>query len=660
MAETEILMFESDIPTLENRPSVRSDICIEGCRKKGNYIRCCLCCKWYHVGCLKLPDEESNGIWACMKCRHVADEVSEIHSLTLHLLQDNIQMRDMLKKQQEQFDCFVALQTTTSGFLQDIKAEVTAIKEDIAEGSDSDSEDEFDEYDEPEGRICYSDSLARDCVSTAKDMIFERAGPYINNVRKTVKKLPARKTIKEIILVIGTNDLESKKPAEKIAQECELLVQEALVHAEKVTLSSIPPRADNKVDGAKMDTVNAHYYDIAIKSGATFVDHDKNFKYRDGSIDTSMLLAGDSLHLSTKGTQKFIENLGLDAKPAIPSVPFNKGNRWPGSQRAKQVNGIPHIPSATSQYPPVGPSFSQAVRPGFIPSLLQTGATQAHPNVGMPHVPQSSSQYPHGASSLHQSGRQGFTQPSSSQAQTQHNAGMPNPPLHQPPPTQSSTGPSRRPWPGIRNLPHLKRKRYFRGGHDPLSNFHMVRLSVFGKFFQSLEHAYQWKKAKYLRQDDIADLIMNTSSPGHVKQITDEHLDAYGTDWWQIRQSVMYELLMVKCKQCPAFVTELLQSGDDEIVEDTNHSYWARGEDGQGLNMLGELLMFVREGLRNYQSSSSQQLTDYRPPENGAISPCHKCGEGNHNSLTCRHDSFLQCRKCFYQGHKSKHCPDRQ
>jgi hypothetical protein len=150
---------------------------------------------------------------------------------------------------------------------------------------------------------------------------------------------------------------------------------------------------------------------------------------------------------------------------------------------------------------------------------------------------------------------------------------------------------------------------------------------------------------------------MNTSTAAQAKKIADDELDTSGTDWWKDRQTIMYDLLMVKCQQCPAFLTALIQSGDDELVEDTVHEYWARGRAGNGQNMLGQLLMVIRQGLSN--SHPSNQEADYRPPANGIVTPCYKYGEGNHTSGNCRHQGFLQCRKCFYQGHKCKHCPDR-
>ncbi len=172
-------------------------------------------------------------------------------------------------------------------------------------------------------------------------------------------------------------------------------IQEALIWAEKVTLSSIPPREDDRVNIERLDEINEHYSNIAnTNSNVTFVKHDKNFEYQESSADTSMLLTGDLLHLSAKGTQKLIDNLGL-GDVAIPTI----GNRWSHSQR--DISG----PSSVNE--------SKHMRPPH-----QT--FQIWPNA---HV----------------------------------QSGPGNPPL--------------RSWPGIKYLPHLKKKRFFRCETDPLSNF---------------------------------------------------------------------------------------------------------------------------------------------------------------------------------------------
>ncbi len=103
---------------------------------------------------------------------------------------------------------------------------------------------------------------------------------------------------------------------------------------------------------------------------------------------------------------------------------------------------------------------------------------------------------------------------------------------------------------------------------------------------------------------------MKTTTAAHAKQIADEKLNTGNTDWSKDRRSIMYELLMAKSEQCPDFLSALLQSADNELVEDTSHEYWARGRNGQGQNMIGKLLMAIREGLA-YQHSRKPDQEDY-------------------------------------------------
>ncbi len=127
----------------------------------------------------------------------------------------------------------------------------------------------------------------------------------------------------------------------------------------------------------------------------------------------------------------------------------------------------------------------------------------------------------------------------------------------------------------------------------------------------------------YLRCSDIAIHIMNTTTAAHVKQIADDKLDTINTDRSKDRRSIIYELLMAKCEQCPDFLSALLQSADDEPVEDTSHEYWARGRNGQGQNMIWKVLMAIREGFAHQHSMTPGQ-TDYSPPANGTTTPCYK------------------------------------
>ena len=54
--------------------------CIPGCKHRkgkggGDMLRCCLCGKWYHIKCLELSKDEIAGVWPCLTCQHLSNDV---------------------------------------------------------------------------------------------------------------------------------------------------------------------------------------------------------------------------------------------------------------------------------------------------------------------------------------------------------------------------------------------------------------------------------------------------------------------------------------------------------------------------------------------------------------------------------------------------------
>jgi hypothetical protein len=62
----------------------------------------------------------------------------------------------------------------------------------------------------------------------------------------------------------------------------------------------------------------------------------------------------------------------------------------------------------------------------------------------------------------------------------------------------------------------------------------------------------------------------------------------------------MQTAVLAKFTQNAGLKELLLSTGDAKLVEHTeNDSYWGDGGDGKGRNMLGQVLMYVREQLRD-------------------------------------------------------------
>jgi ribA/ribD-fused uncharacterized protein len=70
-------------------------------------------------------------------------------------------------------------------------------------------------------------------------------------------------------------------------------------------------------------------------------------------------------------------------------------------------------------------------------------------------------------------------------------------------------------------------------------------------------------------------------------------------DWEQVKDDIMRKAVLRKFETHLEIREILLATGAEEIVENSPIDYyWGCGKDGSGKNMLGQILMEVREILR--------------------------------------------------------------
>lgn len=224
------------------------------------------------------------------------------------------------------------------------------------------------------------------------------------------------------------------------------------------------------------------------------------------------------------------------------------------------------------------------------------------------------------------------------------------------------TNPSSHSPPGLNGQPvTVSTSIKFRGPHNSLSNFYGAQLRMWGLTFPSSEHAFHYRRAIELGQHATAELIRQAPSPRRA-QILGREIRS-DDRWVGLEQSVMYELLKEKSKQCPTFRRDLIDTNGAHLVEDTADEYWGRGQTGSGLNVLGRLLMTLRDNLPHSNASSTPRPSGYRsslyPPPSVSSHQlyCHNCGEKSHTARSCRYPSPIQCYNCSERGHKRKSCP---
>jgi ribA/ribD-fused uncharacterized protein len=137
---------------------------------------------------------------------------------------------------------------------------------------------------------------------------------------------------------------------------------------------------------------------------------------------------------------------------------------------------------------------------------------------------------------------------------------------------------------------------HIRDSYGFLSNFAAAPISINGQVWPTTEHFFQAQK---FADDAIQERIRNAKSPMDAATLGRNRAFPLRGDWEQVKDEVMYEALCAKFTQHPLLRSQLLATGDAQLVEHTiNDRYWADGGDGSGKNMLGILLMRLRAELR--------------------------------------------------------------
>lgn len=136
-----------------------------------------------------------------------------------------------------------------------------------------------------------------------------------------------------------------------------------------------------------------------------------------------------------------------------------------------------------------------------------------------------------------------------------------------------------------------------RDEYGAFSNFAKYPVEIDGKVWPTTEHYYQAMKFVNVNAQEA---IRNLDTPKEAASAgRSSGFGPIKEDWDVARIGVMFVALTEKFKQHPALAELLLSTGHEVIVEHTvNDRFWGDAGDGTGQNMLGTLLMLVRENLR--------------------------------------------------------------
>lgn len=128
------------------------------------------------------------------------------------------------------------------------------------------------------------------------------------------------------------------------------------------------------------------------------------------------------------------------------------------------------------------------------------------------------------------------------------------------------------------------------------SNFAQYPFTLGGKLWPTTEHYLQAQKFAGSEHEEA---IRRVSSPMVAARMGRSRQRPLRADWERVKDAVMLDGLRAKFAQHADIRTVLLGTGEASIIEHTRKDrYWGDGGDGTGRNMLGTLLMQVRDELR--------------------------------------------------------------
>ena len=142
------------------------------------------------------------------------------------------------------------------------------------------------------------------------------------------------------------------------------------------------------------------------------------------------------------------------------------------------------------------------------------------------------------------------------------------------------------------------------------SNMYEAPFQIEGVTFPTVEHYFQWSKARMFGDANAQAKILKTSSPKSVKTLGKKVVGFKEEEWAEKRDSVMAAALKAKFMQHPELLKKLRDTGTRRIAEaDPRSKYWGIGtsadtskakdpERWPGKNKMGALLEALRSELK--------------------------------------------------------------
>lgn len=131
------------------------------------------------------------------------------------------------------------------------------------------------------------------------------------------------------------------------------------------------------------------------------------------------------------------------------------------------------------------------------------------------------------------------------------------------------------------------------------SNFSPHPIQIKELYWQTVEHYYQAQKFVGTENERLIAVIRQTQTPMEAATLGRDRTRKLRPDWEQVKRQVMWQGVLTKFLTHTDIQAILLDTGEELIVEDSpTDYYWGCGQDKTGQNQLGEILMNVRQEVR--------------------------------------------------------------
>jgi hypothetical protein len=147
---------------------------------------------------------------------------------------------------------------------------------------------------------------------------------------------------------------------------------------------------------------------------------------------------------------------------------------------------------------------------------------------------------------------------------------------------------------------------YFYGTREKpygcFSNFSRHGFELDGLWWPTSEHYFQAQKFVKTERTWF-DKIREVKTPKEAAKMGRDRKHPLRKDWEQVKDEIMQQGVLRKFETHADIREIILATGDELIIENSPIDYyWGCGKDGSGKNRLGEILMTVREILRQQQN----------------------------------------------------------